>query len=143
MSPQLVTHGRLDRDLRTHETKSGVSMTIATIAASVDGRGSDDRGEGTLWLQLVGFARQADELSRHRQGDLLSLSVRLLLSRYTPNANEAREGWQVIVDSVESSRTVHPGGGRRFSGDGGGYHPPPAARDDSPSMNQLGSESDR
>ena len=116
MSAQLLTHGRLARDLRSHETKSGVSMTMATIAASVDGRGVDERGEGTLWLQLVGFARQADDLARHRQGDLLSPSGRLQLSRYTTNAGEAREGWQVIVDTVVSSRTVRPDGGRRSRG---------------------------
>ena len=142
MSPQLVTHGRLARDLRAHETKSGVPMTTATIAVSVEGRDAEGE-EGALWLQLVGFTRQADDLAHHRQGDLLSLRVRLLLSRYATNAGEAREGREMVVDSVVSSRTDRSGGAWRFSGDGGGYHPPPAARDDSPSMNPLGSESDR
>ena len=143
MSAQLATYGRLARDPRTHETKSGVPMTTATIAVSVEGRGGGEGEEGTLWLQLVGFARQADDLARHRHGDLLSPSGRWQLSRYTTNAGEAREGWQMIVDSVVSSRTVRPGGGRRSGGDGVGRRPPPAARDDGPSMTPSGSESDR
>ena len=143
MGAQLAAHGRLGPDPRTHETKSGVSMTTATIAASVEARGGDEGGEGTLRPQLVGLGRQADDLARHRLGDLLSLSGRLQLSRSTTNASEARESWQVIVDSVISNCTVRLGSGRCSGGNRVGRHPPPAARDDGRSMTPSRSESDR
>ena len=76
MSAQLATHGRLARDLRTPEAKSGVSITTAAMAVSVEARGGDEGDEGTLWRRLVGFARQADDLARRRQGDLLGPSGR-------------------------------------------------------------------
>ncbi len=44
--------------------------------------GVEDASPLTLWLQLVGFTRQADDPTRHRQGDLLSPSGRLQLSRF-------------------------------------------------------------
>ena len=80
-------------------------------------RGADD-AEGTLWLTVLAFGGVADELARHSAGDPVSVSGRLQLSRYVTNDGEAREGWQVIADSVVSSRSVRPGGGRR-KGDGG------------------------
>ena len=66
MTAQIAAYGRLGRDPRQHETKSGKPMASASLAVTV----------------------------------------------------EAREGWQVIADSVVSSRSVRPGGGRR-KGDGG------------------------
>ena len=138
-----MTHGRLARDLRTHETKSGVPMTTATIAMSVEGRVGGEGDEWTLWLQLVGFTRQADDLAPHDHGNLLGPSGRLQLSRYTTDAGDVREGRQMIGGSVESSRTVRPSGGRYAGGDGVGHRPPLAARDDGPSMPPSGSEADR
>ena len=129
MSAQLAAHGRLARDPCTRETKGGVSMTTATIAMCFETRGGEG-DEGTLWPQIVGFGRQADDLARHRQGEVLSPSGRLQLSRYTASASEVCDGWQVIDDSVASSRTVRPGGGRRSGGDDRGRLPPPVARDD-------------
>ena len=129
MSAQLAIHGRLARDLRPHETKSGVSMTMATIAASVDGRVSHEGEERPLWPQLVGIGRQADDLTRHRQSNLLSRSGRLQLSRYSASASEARDDWQVIVDLVVSNCTVRPDGSR-CSGSDRGRRPLPTARDD-------------
>ena len=129
MSAQLAAHGRLARDHGAHETKSDVSMTTVVNAVCVEARGGEGE-EGTLWRRLVGFGRQADDLARHRQGEVLSLRGRLQLSRSTASASEARDGWRVIDDSVASSRTVRPGGGRRSGGDDRGRLPPPVARDD-------------
>ena len=77
----------------------------------------DDCKQLQLWLTVLAFGRVADE-PRHSAGDPVSVSGRLQLSRYVTNDGEAREGWQVIADSVVSSRSVRPGGGRR-KGDGG------------------------
>ena len=150
MGAQLAAHGRLARDPRTRETKSGVSMTTTAIAVSVESRGGDVGEEATLWRRLVGFGRQADDLARHRQGEVLSSRGRLQLSRYTASASEARDGWRVTDDSAISSRAARPGGGRRSSGDRG-RRPPPAARDnghrvsvhDAPLDDPTGSESGR
>ncbi len=129
MGAQLPAHGRLARDPCTPETKSGVSMATAANVAGVDGRGSEEGGEGALWRQLVGFASQAGDLARHRQGNLLSQSGRLQSSRRTASAGEARDGRQVIVDSVVPSRTVRPDGSW-CSGSDRGCRPLPTARDD-------------
>ena len=42
-------------------------MTTVVNAVCVEARGGDEGEEGTLWRRLVGFARQADDLARHRQ----------------------------------------------------------------------------
>ena len=119
MTAQIAAYGRLGRDPRQHETKSGKPMASASLAVTVEARerGADD-AEGTLWLTVLAFGRIADELARHSAGDPVSVSGRLQLSRYVTNDGEAREGWQVIADNVVSSRSVRPGGGRR-KGDGG------------------------
>ena len=119
MTAQIAAYGRLGRDPRQHETKSGKPMASASLAVTVEARerGADD-AEGTLWLTVLAFGRVADELARHSAGDPVSVSGRLQLSRYVTNDGEAREGWQVIADSVVSSRSVRPGGGRRKGGGG-------------------------
>ena len=70
MTAQIAAYGRLGRDPRQHETKSGKPMASASLAVTVEARerGADD-AEGTLWLTVLAFGRVADELARHSAGD--------------------------------------------------------------------------
>ena len=82
-APQLACYGRLGRDPRTHETRTGKPMTTASPAVYVEARerGADD-AEATLWLGVVAFGRVAEDLARHRSGEQVSVSGRLQLSRF-------------------------------------------------------------
>ena len=118
MTAAVSAYGRLGRAPRQHETGSGKPMTTASMAVTVEARERGaDTSESTLWLSLVAFGRQADDLARHDAGDPVSASGRLQLSRYTTGEGEARESWQLVLDSLVSARTVRPKGGRR-SGSG-------------------------
>ena len=66
MTAQIAAYGRLGRDPRQHETKSGKPMASVSLAVTVEARerGADD-AEGTLWLTVLAFGRVADELARH------------------------------------------------------------------------------
>ena len=83
MSAQLATHGRLGRDPRTPETRTGKPMTTASPAVYVEARerGADD-AEATSWLGVVAFGRVAEDLARHRSGARVALTGRLQLSRF-------------------------------------------------------------
>ena len=121
MSGQIAAHGRLGRDPRPIETSSGKPMATAAVAVTVESRGGGETGEATLWLDVIGFGRVADDLARHRQGDPVSMSGRLQLSTYRHReAGEERESWQVVANAVVSSRTVRPSGGKRKAGGGAG-----------------------
>ena len=117
MTAQIAAHGRLGRDPRPVETSSGKAMTVASLAVTVEARDGGESSEATQWINLMAFGRVADELARHGKGELVSVAGRLQLSRYTNReTGEAREGWQVVLDSLVSARTVRPGGGRRSGG---------------------------
>ena len=64
MTAVISVYGRFARDPRQYKTRSGKPMTTATIAVDVEARGGDECDEGILWLQLVGFGRQADDRNR-------------------------------------------------------------------------------
>ena len=101
-------------------------MTVASLAVTIEARADGESSEATQWLNLMAFGRVADDLARHGKGELVSVAGRLQLSRYTNReTGEAREGWQVVLDSLVSARTVRPKGGRRSGADKGG-EPVPA-----------------
>lgn len=118
MSAALAAYGRLGADPRAVETRSGKAMTMATLAV--------DLGEADgppLWLGIVAFGRLADELQRHRKGDMVSASGRLQVRHWTDTAGTAREQWQVVADALVSARTVRPGRKAR-TGDGAPFNDP-------------------
>ena len=104
MSATLAAYGRLGNDPRAIETKSGKPMTVATLAVDVG-----EADAPPLWLGVVAFGRLADELLRHRKGDMLSASGRLQVRQYTGSDGAQREQWQVVADAMVSARTVRPG----------------------------------
>ena len=118
MTAQIAVHGRLGRDPRAIDTSSGKPMATASLAVTVEARVSGETGEGTLWLDVLTFGRVADDLTRHAKGDMVSISGRLQLARYTNRDGETRENWQCIADSLVSAKSVHPRGGARTAGGG-------------------------
>ena len=114
MSAQAAIYGRLGRDPETRETANGKTMAIGAVAVDLECR---ERGKDTErvpeWFNVLAFGRSADDLARHKKGDLVSVAGRLQLSAWTTQAGETRRQFQLVADSVVSARTVRPGGGRK------------------------------
>lgn len=113
MNAQVACYGRLGRDPEMRTSQSGKEWCSASIAVDAS-LGQDDP---PLWLKIVCFGRVAETLAKHQKGDLLSVSGRLEVSRWTDREGKAREQLQVIADTVISARTVRPGGGRKRQAD--------------------------
>lgn len=119
MSAQIAAYGRLVADPKPIETRSGKAMTAARLAVNVEARiDGESEAEGTLWLSVLAFGRVAEDLARSAKGEPVSVSGRVRLERYQSRDGEERETWQVLADSVVSSRSVRPRGGRRGGGSG-------------------------
>ena len=108
---QAALHGRLGRDPQPRATASGNPMTVASLAVDVTPR--DAETEEVLWVSLVTFGRLAEQLARHKKGEMLSAAGRLVLNRWTGNDGQERTTWEMVADSLVSARTVRPGGGRK------------------------------
>lgn len=111
MTAQLAAHGRLGDEPRAITTSTGRAMAVCSLAAAIEERGTDD--PPPLWLNVICFGRQADDLLRHRAGDPVSVSGRLQRSRWVGQDGAQRERLEVVADSLISARTVRPGGGRK------------------------------
>ncbi|EOY2426893.1 single-stranded DNA-binding protein, partial [Escherichia coli] len=86
-------------------------------------------GQATLWLSVLAFGKQADQLEGHEKGNVISVSGVMQVSQWTGQDGETRQGYQVIADSVISAKTVRPGGSRRKT-TGTQGNQPPAGGDD-------------
>ena len=105
MSAQISAYGRLGRDPKQIETKSGKSMASSSIAVTTPTRDDDS---ATIWFSVLAFGKIADILSKHEKGDLISLSGRVQANNWTDNEGLERNDIQIIADSVVSARTVRP-----------------------------------
>ena len=112
MSFQAAIHGRLGQDPREITTKTGTTMAVASIAVTVDTRNEEQETE---WFGLVAFGKVAEDLLRHKRGDMLSAAGRVQINTWATDGGEQRRQFQIVADSLVSARTVRPGGGRRRS----------------------------
>ncbi len=128
MTAQIAAHGRLVDDPQTKQTSKGTPMTLARMAVSLPCSQAQE-GQSMLWLSVLAFGKQADALAKHEKGNVVSVSGNMQISQWTGKNGETRQGWQVIADSVISSRAVRPGGNRRKT-TGAQVNPPPAGDDD-------------
>ncbi|EPT6269317.1 single-stranded DNA-binding protein, partial [Escherichia coli] len=103
-------------------------MTLARMAVSLPCSQAQD-GQATLWLSVIAFGKQADQLAGHEKGNVISVSGVMQISQWTGQNGETRQGYQVIADSVISAKTVRPGGSRRKT-TGTQGNQPPAGGDD-------------
>ncbi len=108
---QAAIHGRLGRDPQPRHTSTGNPMTVASVAVDVTPHNTET--EETLWVTVVTFGRLAEQLARHKKGEMLSAAGRLTLKRWTGNDGQERINWELTADSLVSARTVRPGGGKR------------------------------
>lgn len=115
MTAQITAHGRLVDDPQVKQTSKGTNMALARMAVTVPCHNADD-GQATLWLSVLAFGKQADQLARHEKGDLISVAGNMQISQWAGQNGETRQGWQVIADSVISARSARPGGKRGKQG---------------------------
>lgn len=102
-------YGRIGRDPKTTQTKTGKQMVTASVAVDV---GKDPAESETLWVNLLAFERNAELLAKHQTGDMVGVSGKLTRNHYEGKDGVKRESWSMIVDSLHSSRTVRPGNNR-------------------------------
>ncbi|EON2122955.1 single-stranded DNA-binding protein, partial [Escherichia coli] len=115
-------------DPQVKQTSKGTPMTLARMAVSLPCSQAQD-GQATLWLSVLAFGKQADQLAGHEKGNVISVSGTMQISQWTGQNGETRQGYQVIADSVISAKTVRPGGSRRKT-TGTQGNQPPAGGDD-------------
>ncbi|ENI9279808.1 single-stranded DNA-binding protein [Escherichia coli] len=128
MTAQISAYGRLVDDPQVKQTSKGTPMTLARMAVSLPCSQAQD-GQATLWLSVLAFGKQADQLAGHEKGNVISVSGVMQVSQWTGQDGETRQGYQVIADSVISAKTVRPGGSRRKT-TGTQGNQPPAGGDD-------------
>jgi len=109
---QASAYGRLGQDPKGIATKTGTAMCVASIAVDV---AREDADAPPLWLGIVAFGRVAEALAKHNKGDLLSVSGRVQVNRWTGNDGTRHEQLQIVADALVSARTVRPGGRRKAS----------------------------
>jgi single-strand DNA-binding protein len=94
----ISAYGRLGVDPTLRTTQSGKSMTTARIAVSLpDGRAE----QGTFWIKVIAFGRQAEALASLSKGDIVSVMGKAQLSSWTDREGTARQDLQVVVDSIQ------------------------------------------
>ncbi|ELP8757002.1 single-stranded DNA-binding protein [Escherichia coli] len=128
MTAQIAAYGRLVDDPQVKQTSKGTPMTLARMAVSLPCSQAQN-GQATLWLSVLAFGKQADQLAGHEKGNVISVSGTMQISQWTGQNGETRQGYQVIADSVISAKTVRPGGSRRKT-TGTQGNQPPAGGDD-------------
>ncbi|ECG8815244.1 single-stranded DNA-binding protein, partial [Salmonella enterica] len=111
MTAQIAAYGRLVADPQTKTTSKGTSMTMARMAVSLPCRTAEN-GEAVMWLGVTAFGKQADALAKHQKGDVVSVGGAMQGNQWTGQDGSTQNGYTVIADSVISSRTSRPGGGR-------------------------------
>jgi single-strand DNA-binding protein len=103
-------YGRLGQDPTERESQAGKKWVTVSLAVDI----AMDADQPPFWLRVVAFGKVAEMLLRHGKGDLLSVSGRAQINRWTDRqSGQAREQIQIVADSLVSARTVRPSGGKR------------------------------
>ncbi|EFA8777791.1 single-stranded DNA-binding protein [Escherichia coli] len=71
MTAQIAAYGRLVDDPQVKQTSKGTPMTLARMAVSLPCSQAQD-GQATLWLSVMAFGKQADQLAHHEKGNVIS-----------------------------------------------------------------------
>jgi single-stranded DNA-binding protein len=79
-------------------------MTTGTIVVDL---GRD--AETPEWFSLVAFGTIAEALAKHAKDDMVAISGRLTKWSWKSRDGVQRTGFSVLVDSIQSARTVRPG----------------------------------
>jgi single-strand DNA-binding protein len=100
-------YGRVGGDPVSRQTRTGKPMTTCSVAVNV---ARNDEELANEWFNVVAFGRTADELARHKKGDLVAVIGRLTRNNFTARDGQERSSWSVAVEQIVSARTVRPGG---------------------------------
>ncbi len=111
MTMHASIHGRAAFDPRQTTTKSGKPMTTCRLAVDVTGHNQAD--EQTLWVDLLAFGHQAEDLARVEKGQMVSAMGRVTRGTFTGRDGTERESWTLLADSVLTVRSARPGQRRR------------------------------
>ena len=136
MTAYVSVRGRLGRDPRQFETKTGTAMATCSVGVSVEGNESEDRE--TIWFDVLAFRYQAEALLRHEKGDQICIAGKLKKRKWRHNTTgEDRETLQIIADSIIGVRMT-----LRDEAERGGQREPraprgqPAEQDKGPTVGQ-------
>ena len=106
MSAEIAATGRLPRDARTFETKTGTPMAAADIGVTVEKRGGGLTERSTIFLGLIAFGGAAAILGECRQGDTVSVMGGLGEESYTAKDGSQKTKLKVLVASIMTARTA-------------------------------------
>lgn len=83
-------------------------MTTASLAVTLDCREDGETFEETQWLNLLAFGKAAEQLEKHKGGELLNVFGRCQLSRYETREGESREDYdrRCIRERDRSDRLI-------------------------------------
>lgn len=115
MTAHIAAHGRLVVDVQSKTISNGNSMAFTRLAVALPCRDAES-GELTFWLAVTAFGKQADYLLKHQKGDLISVSGNMQASQWKGNNGVMQTGYQMVADSVISSKTVRLGGRKKNTG---------------------------
>lgn len=104
MTTQIATRGRLAEDPTTRKSSRDTDVTAARLAVSLPCHGAEQ--STTMWLYLIAFGKQHEELAKHKKGDLVQVHGNLQVNRYQDKYGQMKEGWQLLAQSIISSRTA-------------------------------------
>ncbi len=108
---QISAYGRLTRDAKQITTKNNKDMATASLACDATPFGSEE--QQTIFYSLTAFNYQAKDLAKHQKGDLIAVMGKVTLNNWTDKEGNKHEGHQILIDSITSSKTVRPTGGRK------------------------------
>jgi single-strand DNA-binding protein len=110
--------GNLGADPEVRYTQKGTQLVSFNVAVNQVRFGRDgERQENTEWFRIKVSGRQADFVQRFGKGSRVLVIGRLDISHYQSKDGEARTGFDVWADDVQSMSTP---GTRAFGPEGDG-----------------------
>lgn len=113
MSMSVAITGRIGKDAERVDTKSGKPMATASVAVNVEREVEGEQKPQPLWVKLIGFGRQADDVACLKRGDPVRVMGRMQTSRYNDRQGNERQAWECIVDALHSARRPDRGDGEQ------------------------------
>ena len=117
MSAIIAVYGRCAADAEMRHTQSGKDMGTCRLAVDIN-REKEGEDNGPWWVSVIAFGRRADDLSRLRKGNAVSVSGRLQRRFWVTRDGERREAWEIVADTIIAAAVERPGE-RKGNGDSG------------------------
>lgn len=103
-------YGRLGREPKRIETKTGTPMAVTSLAVTLPVSQSEETA--TQWFNLVAFGKTAKLLLKHDAGDLVGVMGSLSMNRWQ-RGEDTVEQLSVTAQAIMSARIARPSGGRK------------------------------